>query len=345
MMKAMVAVAVLAVAAQAWAEPDSPYRQHLDGVPLEGIDCKAGLVLIGSPDGVPACVTEGTALVLSERGWAAVERAVPERVVTDSRDLPVPEYSVPRPYPLPTVVADYPNITQVGEEYSVYIDFTYSLVDNPHILPDSFEQDIQLILAGPIEILSDGFTESERVFAGLGGPYEYSTYQANKIVSIDSEVWQRDEIRFRINEPVNALGNVMHVGIGGTFVSRWLDTDDEGTVTFLQEDNSPDVVADLDATVNTNQSYATEPPDTTFVPPPIDDSFYWFIKNNIQPHEDVAAWLRDAEIFDQEYIDELLATYPDLGTRPADIDRTAAQSSRCTYSPPLIGGGLSGGVF
>ena len=64
----MVAVVLLAVAIQAWAEPDSPYRQHLDGVPLERIDCKVGLVLIGSPDGTPACVTASTALVLSERG-------------------------------------------------------------------------------------------------------------------------------------------------------------------------------------------------------------------------------------------------------------------------------------
>ena len=240
----MVAVAMLVVAVPAWAEPDSPYRQHLDGVTLECIDCKAGLVLIGSPDGIPACVTEDTALVLSERGWMAVEREAPERVVTDSRDLPVPAYLAPRPYPLPTVLADYPSIAQVGEEYSVYIAFTYSLVDNPHILPDSFEQDIQLLLPGSMEVLSEGFIDYDRVFSGTGGSRGFSTYQVNKIVSIDSEVWQREEIRLRINDPINYPGNVMHVGIGGTFLSRWLDTDDACTVTFLQEDNRADVITD-----------------------------------------------------------------------------------------------------
>ena len=312
----MVAVAMLAVAIQAWAEPDSPYRQHLDGVPLESIDCKAGLVLLGSPDGTPACVTEGTALVLSERGWTTVERAVPQRVVTDSRDLPVPEYSVPREFPLPTVVADYPRTTQVGEVYSVYIDFTYSLVDNPHILPDSFEQEIQLLLPGSIEVLSKEFVEYEHVFSGTGGPYEFSTYQANKTVSIDYEVWQSDEIRLRINEPINYPGNVMHVGVGDTFVSRWLETDDAGTVTFLQEDNRLDVIVDPEAEAAMYRSHATETPDTTFVPPPIDNSFYQFIKNHIQPHEDVTEWLQNAELFDQEYIDELLEAYPDLATPP-----------------------------
>lgn len=39
--------------------------------------CEAGLVAVTSPDGRPACVSEGSAAVLRERGWAAEAPALP----------------------------------------------------------------------------------------------------------------------------------------------------------------------------------------------------------------------------------------------------------------------------
>ncbi|CAI9832601.1 exported hypothetical protein [Nitrosopumilaceae archaeon] len=62
----------------------SPHAQFEAGVPLEEIKCGEGLVLLESPRGRPACVTEGSAGRLVQRGF---EEVVP--VVTD-RDVVVP---------------------------------------------------------------------------------------------------------------------------------------------------------------------------------------------------------------------------------------------------------------
>ena len=311
----MVAVAMLAVAIQAWAEPDSPYRQHLDGVPLESIDCKVGLVLIGSPDGTPACVTEGTALVLSERGWTAVDSTTDlGRIVIDSRDLPV-QPGAPEAYPHPVVIADYPEQMRVGQEYSIHIDYTYSQVPEPHTLPDPFVDYVNFGFTGEIDLLSTDFVQIYESISAMGGPYEHVIRTAHKKVDLDHELWYKEEIRFRINEPINYPGNGLHVSVGGSTIHRWLDTDDAGIVTISETQNIPDAIANGE--ININRSYAlTVPEDQGKGLPPIDDGLYEFLKKHIQPHWDVPEWMRDKEGAPQAYIDELLEAYPDLATSP-----------------------------
>ena len=307
----MVAVAMLAVAVQAWAEPDSPYRQHLEGVPLERIDCKVGLVLIGSPDDIPACVTEGTALVLSERGWTAVDGTVDlGRIIIDSRDLPTRQ-GAPQAYPNPVVIVDYPEQMRVGQEYSLHIDFTYSQVLEPHSLPDSFVDYVTFTFNGNVDLLSEDFVQFQERIGGAGGPYEHITRRAHKMIDMDHESWYKEEIRFRITGPINYPGNALHVNMGGAVVNRWLDTDDAGIVSISETQNIPDAIANGE--ININSSYAlTVPEDQGKGLPPIDDGLYEFLKKHIQPHWDVPEWMRDREGAPQAYIDELLEAYPDL---------------------------------
>ena len=61
--------------------------------------------------------------------------------------------------------------------------------------------------------------------------------------------------------------------------------------------------------------------------PPINDDLYEFLKEHIQPYWDVPAWLRDEEHLPQEYIDELIAAYPDLAIPAGQADLTSGQSS------------------
>ena len=318
MMKAMVAVAVLAVAAQAWAEPDSPYRQHLDGVPLEKTDCKAALVLIGSPDGVPACVTEGTALVLYERGWTAVNTADLGRTIIDSRDLPA-RPGAPEAYPYPVVIADYPEQMHVGQEYSIHLDYTYSQVPEPHSLPDSFVEYVNFGFTGEIDLLSTDFVQIYESRGATGGPYEHVVRTAHKKVDIDYELWYKEEIRFRINEPINYPGNGLHVSVGGSTIHRWMDTDDAGIVTISETENIPDAIASGEININVSRAL-TVPEDQGKGLPPIDDGLYEFLKEHIWPHWDVPEWMRDREGASQAYIDELLEAYPDLATPAGHAD-------------------------
>ncbi|MDA7944164.1 MAG: hypothetical protein MPJ06_09245 [Nitrosopumilus sp.] len=62
----------------------SPHAQFEAGVPLEEIECGEDLVLLESPRGRPACVTEGSAGRLVQRGF---EEVVP---VVTGRDVVVP---------------------------------------------------------------------------------------------------------------------------------------------------------------------------------------------------------------------------------------------------------------
>ena len=327
MMKAMVAVAVLALAVQAWAEPDSPYRQHLEGVPLERIDCKAELVLIGSPDGVPACVTEDTALVLYERGWTTVDGVADRgRIIIDSRDLPV-QPGAPEEYPHPVVIADYPEQMRVGQEYSIYIDYTYSQVPEPHSLPDSFVDYVNFGFTGEIDLLSTDFIQISESRGYVGGPYEYVLRDAHKMVDIDYELWYKEEIRFKINEPINYPKNVLHVSVGGTVIHRWLDTDDAGIVTVLETQNIPDAIIGEEESGKYRSRALTVPEDQGTGLPPIDDGLYEFLKEHVQPYWNVPEWLRDDEDFPQAYIDELLEAYPDLATPAEHTDFASGQSS------------------
>lgn len=324
---AVVLVALAAVvAACAWAEPDSPYRQHMDGIPLESIVCRDGFVLLGSPDRMPACVTAGTAAVLSERGWATVNGLADlgRRIVIDSRDLPS-MLGAPEQYPHPVLIVDYPELMRVGQEYSIYVNYTYSQVPDPRVLPDPFMQSVNFTFGGNIDLLSTDFAHLPKVNVGTGGPYEHSIREAYKRVDVDRESWNEEEIRFRINAPMNYHGNQLHVNIGGMVVHGWLSTDDAGIVTVSNTQHFPDSVLDEDGR-NKYSSRALEAPEdqgTGF--PPINDDLYEFLKEHIQPHWDVPEWLRTDGDFPQDYIDELLAAYPDLAEPAAQADPTSGQ--------------------
>lgn len=52
----------------------SPYEQWHQGIDLQDIKCKEGLILIIKYDGSPACVKPETKQKLIERGWAKSEK-------------------------------------------------------------------------------------------------------------------------------------------------------------------------------------------------------------------------------------------------------------------------------
>ena len=228
----------------------------------------------------------------------------------------------PQEYPNPVVIADYPEQMRVGQEYSIYIDYTYSQVPEPHLLPDSFVESIGFTFTGEIDLLSTDFVQFRESEGYVGGPYEHTVRRAHKMVDIDYEIWQKEEIRFRINEPINYPGNSLHVRVGGSVVHGWLSTDDADIVTVSQTRDLPDAVMGEEERSKYVSRALTVPEDQGKGLPPINYDWYDFLKEHIWPHHDVAKWLRNEEGAPQDYIDELLAAYPDLGKPDRASDGT-----------------------
>lgn len=306
---AAAAIAVLAAPAAADGAFPTPHRQHSDGIPLEAILCNDSMVLVESPRASPACVTDQTAQRLAERGWKAV--LPPEgRTIINSAEFPRPGQSAPEAYGRPTVIFDYPSRMEVGQEYSIYVNYTYSTVPRAYLLPDSFEVDVGLTFGDGIEVISKGFGfELTRVHYGAT-PHAYSIHRTAKLVDVDYEVWQQDEIRFRINEPVNGEGAVLHAKVGLTAAYRWMETSEDGAVRLLEEPVADALHGEAERR-NTSSSISTP---GEWLPPIIDDDLYKFLRDYVKPYEDVRKHL---EGFPQEFIDELFRKYPDLENRPA----------------------------
>ena len=311
------AIGILAVPAADGSFP-TPYRQHLDGIPLEAIRCDHSLVLVESPGADPACVTEPTAQKLAERGWTIVSQPG-GRTIINSSDFAPPDHSAPVEYGWPTVIFDYPSEMKVGQKYSIYLNYTYSTVPRAYLLPDSFEVDVGLVFGDGIEVLSEEFGPVTTGVRYGGTPYEYSTHHTAKLVDVDYEVWQQDEIRFRINEPVNGEGAILLAKVGLTHTYRWLETDGDGTVTLLNEKPVADAVHGEERR-NTSRSIST-PEDWL---PPIDDHLYEFLRDQVKPLEDVRQSL---EGYPQEFIDEIFRKYPDLETQSHDSNAAGRGSS------------------
>lgn len=287
-----------------------PQSQRLDGIPLEAIRCNHSLVLVESPGADPACVTEPTAQKLADRGWTIVSQ--PDgRTIINSSDFAPPEHSAPSGYGWPTVIFDYPSQMKVGQEYSIYLNYTYSTVPRAYLLPDSFEVDVYTSFGDGIEVISEEFGPVHtRVHYG-GTPYEYPIHRTAKLVDVDYEVWQQDEIRFRINKPVNGEGAVLSAKVGLTATARWLETDEYGTVTLLDEQP----VADAAHGEGERRNFSVAINIPSDEPPLIDDALYEFLRDYVKPFEDVR---KSLEVFPQEFIDEVFEKYPDLETQSHD---------------------------
>ena len=208
---------------------------------------------------------------------------------------------------------------KVGQKYSIYLNYTYSTVPRAYLLPDSFEVDVGLVFGDGIEVLSEEFGPVTTGVRYGGTPYEYSTHHTAKLVDVDYEVWQQDEIRFRINEPVNGEGAILLAKVGLTHTYRWLETDGDGTVTLLNEKPVADAVHGEERR-NTSRSIST-PEDWL---PPIDDHLYEFLRDQVKPLEDVRQSL---EGYPQEFIDEIFRKYPDLETQSHDSNAAGRGSS------------------
>ena len=288
-----------------------PQSQRLDGIPLEAVRCNHSLVLVESPGADPACVTEPTAQKLAERGWTIVSQ--PDgRTIINSSDFAPPDHSAPVEYGWPTVIFDYPSQMKVGQEYSIYLNYTYSTVPQAYLLPDSFEVDVSLFFGDGIEVIGEEF---DPVFTRVrygGTSYEYPIHRTGKLVDVDYEVWQQDEIRFRINKPVNGEGAMLSANVGLTDANRWLETDEDGTVRLLDEQPVADAIRGEERR-NVSDSIST--PEGWL--PPIDDHLYEFLRDQVKPLEDVRQSL---EGYPQEFIDEIFRKYPDLETQSHDLD-------------------------
>ena len=317
------AMGILAVPVVADGSFPTPYRQHLDGIPLEAIRCNHSLVLVESPGADPACVTDQTAQKLAERGWTIVSQ--PDgRTIINSSDFMPPSQSEPVEYGWPTVIFDYPSQMKVGQEYSIYINYTYSTVPQAYLLPDSFETDVGLLFGNGIEVLGEEFAPAyTRVHYG-GTPYEYPLHRTAKLVDVDYEMWQQDEIRFRINKPVNGEGAKLSAKVGLTVTDRWLQTDEDGTVTLLDEKPTADAVHGEERR-NTGRSIST--PEGWL--PPIDDHLYEFLRDQVKPLEDVRQSL---EGYPQEFIDEIFRKYPDLEAQSHDSTDAGRGSSPAFFT-------------
>ena len=285
--------------------------QHLDGIPLEAIRCNHSLVMAESPGADLACVTEPTAQKLAERGWTIISQPG-GRTIINSDDFAPPGHSAPVEYGWPTVIFDYPSQMKVGQEYSIYLNYTYSTVPQAYLLPDSFEVDVSLFFGDGIEVIGEEF---DPVFTRVrygGTPYEYPIHRTGKMVDVDYEVWQQDEIRFRINKPVNGEGAMLSANVGLTSTDRWLETDEDGTVRLLDEKPVTDTIRGEE---RRNASDSISTPDDWL--PPIDDHLYAFLRDQVKPLEDVRQSL---EGYPQEFIDEIFRKYPDLETQSHDLD-------------------------
>lgn len=83
-----VAIAALACLGAQGAPP--PTDQHAPEVDPPDTQCSGERVLVGSPDGRPACVTPSTARTLLERGWHEMDRSGPGYMpVTPAKTLTV----------------------------------------------------------------------------------------------------------------------------------------------------------------------------------------------------------------------------------------------------------------
>ena len=289
-----------------------PQSQRLDGIPLEAVRCNHSLVLVESPGADPACVTEPTAQKLAERGWTIVSQ--PDgRTIINSSDFAPPDHSAPVEYGWPTVIFDYPSQMKVGQEYSIYLNYTYSTVPRAYLLPDSFEVDVSFAFGEGIEVISKEFGTVHTSVGHSGTPYEYSQHRTAKLVDVDYEVWQQDEIRFRINEPVNGEGAILFAKVGLTQAYRWLETDEYGIVTLLDEQP----VADAAHGEGERRNFSVAIHTPSDEPPIIDDALYEFLRDYVKPFEDVR---KSLEGYPQEFIDEIFRKYPDLETQSHDLD-------------------------
>ncbi len=81
-MSVLIAIILLPiVAGDAFAEIDTPYKQFKNGIPIEDIQCRDSKILMETPRGMPACVSEKTA---NKMNWKIIETEFIQSDITSS---------------------------------------------------------------------------------------------------------------------------------------------------------------------------------------------------------------------------------------------------------------------
>ena len=113
----ILSIGIITVQSFATSDNVSPLQQWNNGTPITGIQCSNDLILLQSPSGKPACVTQETSIKLEQRGYAIIKSA---DMVTESSTTEQGLMRGPAPTPIRGSIID--GATELNLSYEQLIE-------------------------------------------------------------------------------------------------------------------------------------------------------------------------------------------------------------------------------